>query len=65
MLVTTVVLLTFLLGQKCVFATQKYWDRSITVLIPEGQEDCYFLPNVKITQEVDIEFQVRTSNTIA
>ena len=43
-----------------VFAAQKYWDRSLTILLAEGKEDCYFLPNIKETQEVDVEYQVRT-----
>ena len=53
-------LLTFMLVlvPTSVFASQKYWDRSLTILLAEGQEDCYFLPNVKATQEVDVEFQV-------
>ena len=59
MFVAKVVLLTAFLGQKSALAAQKYWDRSITILLPEGQEDCYFLPNVKAKQDVDIEFQVR------
>ena len=42
-----------------VFAAQKYWDRSLTILLAEGKEDCYFLPNIKETQEVDVEYQVR------
>ena len=42
-----------------VFAAQKYWDRSLTILLAEGKEDCYFLPNIKTTQEVDVEYQVR------
>ena len=36
----------------------KYWDRDLTVLLAEGAEDCYFLPNIKATNEVDIEYQV-------
>ena len=55
---TNLVTLTAILGQTSVFASQKYWDRSITLLIPEGQEDCYFLPNIKAMHEVDVEFQV-------
>lgn len=41
-----------------VFSAAKYWDRSITILLAEGQEDCYFVPNVKTTNEVDVEYQV-------
>jgi len=47
-----------------VFASQKYWDRSLTVLLAEGQEDCYYLPNVKATQEVDVEYQVTNSKSV-
>ena len=42
-----------------VFAAKQYWDRSLTILLAEGKEDCYFLPNIKATQEVDVEYQVR------
>ena len=42
-----------------VFAAKQYWDRSLTILLAEGKEDCYFLPNIKQTQEVDVEYQVR------
>ena len=38
--------------------SHKYWDRDLTVLLAEGAEDCYFLPNIKATNEVDIEYQV-------
>jgi len=41
-----------------VFAAKQYWDRSLTILLAEGKEDCYFLPNIKETQEVDVEYQV-------
>ena len=38
--------------------SHKYWDRDLTVLLGEGAEDCYFLPNVKAANEIDIEYQV-------
>ena len=38
--------------------SHKYWDRDLTVLLAEGAEDCYFLPNIKATNEIDIEYQV-------
>ena len=50
--------LAVILVSMSVFVKAKYWDRSITILLAEGQEDCYFLPNVKATNEVDVEYQV-------
>lgn len=47
-----------------VFSAAKYWDRSITILLAEGQEDCYFVPNVKTTNEVDVEYQVTNTKSV-
>ena len=52
------VALLALLEHNLVLGSQKYWERSMTLLIAQGQEDCYFLPNVKAKQNVEIEFQV-------
>jgi len=44
--------------------SHKYWDRDLTVLLAEGAEDCYFLPNIKATNEVDIEYQVTNTKSV-
>jgi len=56
--------LAVILVSMSVFATAKYWDRSLTILLAEGQEDCYFLPNVKATNEVDVEYQVTNTKSV-
>ena len=53
------VIFTLFLVPSTVFSkSHKYWDRDLTILLAEGAEDCYFLPNIKATNEIDIEYQV-------
>ena len=44
--------------------SHKYWDRDLTILLAEGAEDCYFLPNIKATNEIDIEYQVSLNSKL-
>jgi len=44
--------------------SHKYWDRDLTILLAEGAEDCYFLPNIKATNEIDIEYQVTNTKSV-
>jgi len=64
MILNQVVRLAAILVSMSVFCTAKYWDRSLTILLAEGQEDCYFLPNVKATNEVDVEYQVTNTKSV-
>ena len=37
----------------------KRWKRDITVIVEPGIEDCYYIPNIQKTSEIDIAFEVR------
>lgn len=40
----------------------KSWHREMTVEVAAGKEDCYFLPDIKADQSIELEFQVVSSN---
>ena len=47
-----------------VITSQPYWGTSLTLIVFEGRVDCYFLPDIKRSKEISVEFRVTNTKTI-
>ena len=43
---------------------QSYWSRAITIVLSEGREDCYYVPDIETSKEVSIEFRVTNTRSV-
>ena len=45
-------------------SSQSYWSRAITIILSEGKEDCYYLPDIEASKEVSIEYRVTNTRSV-
>ena len=43
---------------------QPHWGLSITLVVPEGTEDCYFLSDVRRNKKISIEYRVTNTKSV-
>ena len=43
---------------------QPHWGLSITLIVPAGKEDCYFLSNIQRKKTTSIEFRVTNTKSV-
>ena len=57
-------LLAILGGFEVSFASEAYWATSLTVVVFEGMRDCYFIPHIKKSKEIAVEFRVTNTKSV-
>ena len=45
-------------------SSQSYWSRTITMILSEGREDCYYIPDIETSKELGIEFRVTNTRSV-
>ena len=46
------------------FSSQSYSSRAITMILSEGKQDCYYIPDIETSKELAIEFRVTNTRSV-